>query len=317
MIKILVTGSHRSGTTWVGKMLTINNKNIYIHEPNNLDDRIKFNKYKTTYWFEYLTRDIISGLDEDFRKLNYPLIVNLKRSKSFKDLLKSTYYYFLYTFSKIKGGYNVVVKDPISIFNIDHYLDLDYYVVVSQRNPFSFISSLYVKGWSFDFNHISLQEELMLKFPEEIQKQIKIFSNSENIPIIDQGILLWNMFMVFISKKDNDKLVVINHEEFSRNPLIEFKKLYSRLGLDFDYNIERVISETTMVSSIPENEKSNDLVRNSRRNLNSFKRRLSNEEILSIYKGTQKYYPKYYSTMLSQILNISLNNLEKDERSDG
>lgn len=316
MIKILVTGSHRSGTTWVGKMLTINNKNIYIHEPNNLNDRIKFNKYKTAYWFEYLSSEIISGLDEDFRKLNYPLIVNLKRSESFKDFLKSIYYYCIYSFSKIKGEYNVVVKDPISIFNIDHYLDLDYYVVLCQRNPFSFISSLCVKDWSFDFNHISLQEELMLKFPEEIQKQIKIFSNSENIPIIDQGILLWNMFMVFISKKDHDKLVVINHEEFSRNPLIEFKKLYSRLGLDFDYNIERVIFETTMVSSIPENEKSNDLVRNSQRNLNSFKRRLSNEEILRIYRGTQKYYPKNYSTKLSQILNISLSDLEKDKRID-
>ena len=59
MIKILVTGSHRSGTTWVGKMLTIDKKNIYIHEPNNFDDNIKFNKYNTNYWFEYLQKEQI------------------------------------------------------------------------------------------------------------------------------------------------------------------------------------------------------------------------------------------------------------------
>ena len=307
MKKVLVTGSHRSGSTWVGKMLTIDSKNIYIHEPNNLDDRIKFNKNKTHYWFEYLSKDVVSSLDEDFQKLKYPFWANLFRSESFKDVLKSTYQYGKYLLPKIKGEYNIVVKDPISIFNVAHYLDLGYYVVLSQRNPFSFISSLCVKGWSFDFDHICSQQELIVEFPEEIQERIKAFSESNDVPIIEQGILLWNMFMVFISKLNHDKLIIINHEEFSLNPLIEFKKLYKQLGLNFDDNIKRVITETTMVSSLPENEKSNAIVRNSQRNLDSFKRRLSSEQLVHIHNGTKEYYPKNYNVMLNKILNISLN----------
>ena len=36
---ILVTGSHRSGTTWVGKMLAATGSVGYIHEPFNLKNR--------------------------------------------------------------------------------------------------------------------------------------------------------------------------------------------------------------------------------------------------------------------------------------
>ena len=37
---ILVTGSHRSGTTWVGKMLAADSDTAYISEPLNVLHRL-------------------------------------------------------------------------------------------------------------------------------------------------------------------------------------------------------------------------------------------------------------------------------------
>lgn len=304
MIKILVTGSHRSGTTWVGKMLTIDKRNVYIHEPNNFDDSVKFNKFKTNYWFEYLQKEQIFELNKDFQKLKYPLFVNLKRSKSLKDLLKSIYYFLNYLVLNIQGNYNIVLKDPISIFNIQNYIDYGYKIVLTQRNPFSFISSLHVKKWNFDFNHILSQEKLMLTFPLEIQKQIKSYSNSKNIPIIDQGILLWNIFTSFISKIDQENLIIVNHEQLSLNPLDEFKELYNKLGLSFNQDIECVIHKTTMNSKVPKNEKSNDLIRNSKKNLYSFKRRLNEAQIKHIFQATKMYMTPTYKGFIMDTFKI-------------
>ena len=50
---ILVTGSHRSGSTWVGKILNLSNETYYINEPFNIETHNSpSNPFK--YWFEYV-----------------------------------------------------------------------------------------------------------------------------------------------------------------------------------------------------------------------------------------------------------------------
>ncbi|HFQ91935.1 MAG TPA: hypothetical protein ENK29_03550, partial [Chromatiales bacterium] len=56
---ILVTGSHRSGTTWVGRMLTVSPALYYVHEPFNPSHPpgagICNIRIKT--WFKYITEE--------------------------------------------------------------------------------------------------------------------------------------------------------------------------------------------------------------------------------------------------------------------
>src|SRR5947209_3701161 len=54
---ILVTGSHRSGTTWVGKMLAATPSVGYIHEPFNLTHRPGICTAKFPYWFTYINEE--------------------------------------------------------------------------------------------------------------------------------------------------------------------------------------------------------------------------------------------------------------------
>lgn len=54
---ILVTGIHRSGTTWVGKMLAASGQVTYINEPLNVQHRPGIFQAKVPYWYTYITRE--------------------------------------------------------------------------------------------------------------------------------------------------------------------------------------------------------------------------------------------------------------------
>jgi LPS sulfotransferase NodH len=59
---ILVTGSHRSGSTWVGTMLATSPSVGYVQEPFSLNHRPGIFSAKFDYWFrEHLTFAKISS----------------------------------------------------------------------------------------------------------------------------------------------------------------------------------------------------------------------------------------------------------------
>ena len=54
---ILVTGAHRTGTTWVGKMLTASGQAAYISEPLNVLHRPGVLRVPTSHWYTYICND--------------------------------------------------------------------------------------------------------------------------------------------------------------------------------------------------------------------------------------------------------------------
>src|SRR5262245_50057677 len=50
----LVTGAHRSGTTWVGKMLAADVDTAYISEPLNVLHRPGVFHAKVKHWYQYI-----------------------------------------------------------------------------------------------------------------------------------------------------------------------------------------------------------------------------------------------------------------------
>lgn len=160
---LLVTGSHRSGTTWIGKVLEKSDIYHYYEEPMNLEetkDRLGIFQY----WFQYIK--------EAEKNLYNPLLDLDKKSQN-----KSALY-----------------KDPIAFFSIDIFINkINSNVLISIRNPFSFVSSLKRLGWTFDFNHFLNQQELMEEYLADYKYEIVEYSKNEK-DIIDQAILLWNIF---------------------------------------------------------------------------------------------------------------------------
>ena len=109
---MLITGSHRSGSTWVGRMLSASPSVGYIHEPFNLDWQRKHPgicNANFQHWFTYITKDNELIFYEPIKNtlaFHYNLIEELKSLKSLKDvgLMVRDYFRFfkLYNISQIK-----------------------------------------------------------------------------------------------------------------------------------------------------------------------------------------------------------------------
>ncbi len=266
---LLITGSHRSGSTWIGKVFNSSNTFDYIEEPLNLTGSSHQLK-GLTYWYENIE-------DKQF------LILQLKIQK-YKSLLKCK---------------RELYKDPISFFSLPTYIEqLNSDVLISVRHPAAFISSLKRLNWTFDFKHLLKQTLLMdgvLKpFEKEIAKYAKCSPN-----IIDQGILLWNVIYATaqVYKKKYPQIYIVRHEDLSREPIKEFKAIFSEFNIPFTPEVEKYIFETTNKANMIE---ANDgeihqLKRNSSENIKTFKTRLSDEEIKYIRKKTEAYAKVYYS----------------------
>lgn len=286
---ILITGAHRSGSTWVGKMISASSKVRYVHEPFNIGRSVLPPPFQT--WFQYLD----NKSDTSFQKRV------LKYLKLFLDtapvaIIKTTPFLkgpkrFLVEY-RSRWIRRTVFKDPIALMAAPWLFEnLDCQVVVLVRHPAAFVASLKVKDWKFDFDHFLSQERLMKTHLSEFSEEIKNYSEKP-IDIVSQGILLWNCFykVVLEYKKEwGEEWYFAVHEELSKEPLVEFKKIYTFLDIPWGKHVEEQVLKTTKSTT------ESNHVRDSLENIHTWKNRLSEEEIERIKLGTQNLWPYFYS----------------------
>ena len=187
---ILVTGSSRSGSTWVGRMLSVPSGIGYIHEPFNVDHRpgicsAKFD-YPRTYVSnenEHLYYDHLKDtLDYEFKLLN-----GLKALRFPKDavlLLKDYAVFSIYRRRKSRP----LIKDPMASFSTEWLASrFDMEVLALIRHPAAYALSIKEMNWKPPFLSF-LKQPLLMKdhlypYEEEIRrlqdKGLKIIYNDE------------------------------------------------------------------------------------------------------------------------------------------
>jgi len=266
---LLITGSHRSGSTWIGKVIEQSDKYMYLEEPTSLND-IPGSLESIKYWFQYI-KDTDEEMIKDLLTLNQNSLSHKKRA---------------------------LYKDPLAFFSIDTFINrLNADVLISVRHPAAFVSSLKRLGWSHDFNHFLAQDELMESYLYPFRNEIKDFAKNEK-DIIDQGILLWNIInlntLKFKQKYPN--IYVVRHEDLSLNPVTEFKKIFEYFGIPFTSKTKQYLVNTTSESNDAEaqNNAEHQLHRDSKANIYNFKDRLTKEEIKRIREGTKSVSHVFY-----------------------
>jgi len=295
---ILVTGSHRSGSTWVGRVISAHPQVCYVDEPltpRNIPDHFN-NGFNA--WFAYITREWHDSFLRGYRKLlsgRFPGLKDLSRM-TVRTWLKFFVYYRL--FPGIKRQ-RYLLKDPIAIFSSEwlaRYLDTKNIVLI--RHPAAFVSSLKKNNWTHDFNDFLRQPELinhhLPAYRDEIVKCIE-----EDYDVIDQGILFWNLFHSYIleMKKKHPDWYFVRHEDLSINPTDEFKRIFQYLGLTFSAQVKEYLQMTTAEENISERPDhiSHVLKRNSRENIKNWKKRLTKSEIKKIHDQTKPISSVFYS----------------------
>ena len=302
---ILVTGSHRSGTTWVGKMLTFTDEVQYVYEcfhPNGILRK----KRIFDIWFKYLTTETEPFASELKRIFNYNYTFSEAYSLMDKDgkfNLRNTpvriEFYQACKRIQRKGIAPIpLMKDPIAILSVPWLVKhFSIRPVILIRHPAAFVSSLVRLNWRFDFSNFLEQEPLMNDHLHTFADEMK--SGYKDNPV-KEAALLWNCLhhVIYSYKNSHKEWIFKRHEDLSSDPVREFNGLYDSLGLTFSTKIEQKITVFTSSENTGEvmNQKQiHQLQRDSRANIKNWKKRLSADQIAVIREMTAEIAVNFYS----------------------
>jgi len=282
---ILVTGSHRSGTTWAGRILALDPRIVYVHEPFNLDARRPAIRVRPEHWFEHVTRENEAALLGPMTEVVRGEFPPRKRSIARRVI-------------ELAQPPRVLLKDPIALLAAPWLADrFASQVLVMIRHPAAFASSLKRLDWRFDFGNLAAQPLFMRDLAGRHASEIRSFAEREH-PIIDQAVLLWNVLHRVIAgyRDEHPDWTFLRLEDLSDDPIEHFRSLYRQFGLRWTPEVEAAAaaasSEDAPAEVAPEDR--NVTIRNSREARWSWRQRLTPEEQARVREATREVAEAFY-----------------------
>ncbi|MBN1148834.1 MAG: sulfotransferase domain-containing protein [Anaerolineales bacterium] len=296
---ILVTGAHRSGTTWAGKMLAASNRVAYISEPLNVLHRPGVMRAPVQHWYTYICaeneHDYLPALRQTIG-FRYHTLAEIESLRSIKDALRMARDWSTFLTGKISRR-RALLKDPFAVFSGPWFASrLDCQVVVIIRHPAAFASSLKRLDWRFDFGDLLAQTLLMNKWLEPFREDMEAAASAPQ-DIIGHAGLLWRMIYQVVSQYSDSlpQVRLVRHEDLSLDPIQGFGELYASLGLPFTKQARQAILESSGSDNPKELSSRAHATRlDSQANLRNWRRRLSTEEIERLRRITASVAEQYY-----------------------
>lgn len=297
---ILVTGSHRSGSTWLGQMIAASDDVGYIHEPFNIDRGPGICRTRFPYWFTYIRPGTDDAAAADFRRLldfryNYLAQASSVRSRRDVRILVRDGGRFLR--NRMRHA-RPLVKDPMALFSAEWIAEtFDAQVVVVARHPAAFASSIKLDGWTHPFSHFQNQPELIEDYLSPFREEIAAFAREEH-DILDQAALLWRLVHHTVAeyRDRHPEWLIVRHEDLSRDPIDGFRMLFQALDLSYTEEVQETILRSTSKSN-PVDRDANGrlfLARDSRANVDNWRRRLTPEEVERVRTRVADVSPLFY-----------------------
>ena len=296
---ILVTGAHRTGTTWVGKMLAASPQVAYISEPLNVWHRPGVLQAPVSKWYTLICEENEARFLPAYRDLlsfRYGLWREIRSLRSRKDFLRMGRDFSIF----LRGRFlrqRPLLKDPFAVFSAPWFADrLGCRVIITVRHPAGFASSLKRLDWSFDFRDMLEQPLLMQRWLDVERAEMEAARSDD---IIGQAALLWRMVYRVAARmmKLYPSFIILRHEDLSRDPVSCYRDLYAALDLGFTPTVEKTILNASSSDNPTElsTGKVHAVKLDSRANLDNWKKRLSSDEILRIRRITGKTVKLFYS----------------------
>ena len=296
---ILVTGAHRSGTTWVGKMLAADACTAYISEPLNVLHRPGVFRAKVKYWYQYVCEDNEDAFLPAFRELlefDYHIWDEIRSLRSRRDVLRMGRDFFIF-YNGLMRGQRALLKDPFAVFSTPWFAkQLHCQVVITVRHPAAFANSLQRLHWPFDFQDLLNQPLLMRDHLEPYRAEMESIRPED---VIGQAALLWKLIYrsVHTTCELHPEFLIVRHEDLSLDPVPGYRALYESLGLEFTPRVVKTILSSSSSENPGESsrKKVHAIKLDSRTNVDNWKKRLTTEEIERIRMVTADVSALYYS----------------------
>ncbi|MEO1690290.1 MAG: hypothetical protein AAFR63_02000 [Cyanobacteria bacterium J06631_6] len=254
---VYVTGVPRSGTTFVGKVLSMPLEVDYLHEPFNpqcgmvgLDRWYPYVRHQLDteemQSFDQIAKNLFS-YDFEFKK--YVPRKDPWQRKLAKTLVGSRGEFY-FRMAKLNLFHRAaVIKDPIGNL-LTEYLYHNFQVkpVIVVKHPLSFIASLKRVNWWIQTSWITEGQPHLIEdyFSDELD-----FIDREYNSLLEGSAAYWRAtYKVLLEQADKyPDWQVVTIEELSNNPIEVFQKLYSRLELPWSNSVQRQILKLTQSSN--------------------------------------------------------------------
>ena len=264
---ILVTGAHRSGTTWIGKMLALAPGIGYIHEPFS---PVTAPGISSAPFTDYYTRVdstnealYLPGLERTLR-FDYGYRAQLPAVRSPAGAARSAQDALAFARAR-RSHARPLVKDPIALLSAEWLAErfgMD--VVVTIRHPAAFAASVLRLGWA---------------------------------PSLDEAAESWRSLYAVVDgyRERHSDWLFVRHEDASRDPLPTFAFLYERLGLELTPAAEQEIASHSAPWN-PSQPRSRHAVRaHSAAVAESWRTYFGPDEIAHLREATREVWPRFYS----------------------
>ena len=297
---ILITGAHRSGTTWVGKALKAAPGVSMIYEPFNCQCRKGICSAGWPAWYMHVHKgneESFQGPLQDTLAYRYNFREGLRNVANAKDVAHCVRDYSVFTYSRFTSK-RPIVKDPIALLSAEWLVDqFDMQVLLMVRHPVAFICSLRERDWRFDFSNFTKQSALMDGLLKGFRKEIE---QAALVPpsFIVHAALLWKILYTVIEKyrARHPGWLVVRHEDLAINPQGMFPKIFESLGLKYTQSSRRQVLKITD-GAMPyrgRNGGVHQLKRNSKMVATQWKGRLSIEDICIVKEIVWEVFLEFY-----------------------
>ena len=295
---ILVTGAHRSGTTWVGKMLALAPGVAYIHEPFSPRTAAglspaRFDRYFTVVTSENEAR-YRPGLEQTIR-FRYGLGAQLRSLRGGRDVARVPRDLARVERARLSGA-RPLVKDPIALLSAEWLAEtFGMEVVVLIRHPAAFAASLKRLGWKHSFATF-IQDgrvpEVLRPYEAEIREQAE-----QPGEILAQAALLWRVLYNAVDgyRERHPGWSFLRHEDVSAEPLATFERLYSEFGLEFTPAAREAIARASAPDNPAELATPHAVELDSAASLGRWREDLTAEEVETLRERTRDVWPRFYS----------------------
>jgi hypothetical protein len=281
---ILVTGAHRSGTTWVGSILMKSPSVFGIVEPFNPEQiHPGVCVARFPWWFTRVTPanegPYREGLARMLR-LEFDVLDALRAGpRAYRlavgDALNVTR-------ARIEHR-RTLLKDPIAVMSVEWLAEtFEVEPVVLIRHPAAFTWSLKRLNWRFDFRNFLEQPALMNGDLAPFKDEFRAYARAPS-DIVVLAALLWKAIYSVVARyrREQKRWFFIRHEDLSREPVEGFRKIFDHTGLPYTPEIQREVIASSMAENPVEPKPGvvHALHRNSRANVDVWRTRLTPDEV--------------------------------------
>ena len=286
---LLVTGVPRSGTTWLGRMISASKYYFYVHE--FINPVCLFQETRPFQKYHYIDEHNIHKYEPILKKLINLTCKSEMEKNIIKHMAKETVRSFFSMKRRVRGYPQPLLKEPNACFSSD-FLARRYglKVIVLVRHPAAVVASFKRMGWPSDLDRILQQKTLIRKYFSKMPLE-------KHRDRVEEISLLWLMVMDVLTRfmEKNKDWILVRHEDLCRHPLGEFEKIFEKLNIFFSKKMKnRIISSTQSETVTPEDKNPFHLKRNSRKLAGAWQGLLTVGEIEKIKRIVRLVSDHYY-----------------------